>query len=309
MINTNNVIEQNIVNLKNHTANESLNKALDLDSLFGHVPYIDFKTGFKSDLNLLITNSLNSIAEEDKIKTDHVIDIDNDSTPVVYIKDLAHFKLGVATTAIGNIDLYIVACDSDLSSIRLRKMSYESITKSMMVYGDDMPSCLFAKTFKIDNKKTNEPKFSGLKCTVNNDDLMCILDDLIERTLREIDIILYLEVYGNKCKTITGSHKFADIHKKVLTVFSNDILSYFIIDVCISCSLGDGLVTLANKQFFRSLRLVPNYTPLFSDAIMNYHIRTFNPLKGTLTGIGLRFKCFKLNFYSVFKYYLEAVDN
>ena len=48
----------------------------------------------------------------------------------------------------------------------------------------------------------------------------------------------------------------------------------FLVDVCISSSLGNKTIALANKNSFKSIKLKPNYSFLFYNTVINCNKKT-----------------------------------
>lgn len=270
-------------------------QTIDLDSFFGHISFTDFCSGFKGSLQLELLSSGKSV-HETRIKTDHLISTDQG---LVLMRSLPHARLGNIHTDFGHLDFYIVDTTSTITESDMKTAIYTQVHECINKMGINFASGFFTKTSAVTSSLTeNLFRITG---KIQNTDL-CHLLPAIKNRLSESDLVVYLEVFGNKAETITTDSTFNGLRHKMLAVFSNSALSNFIVDICISVSLGNNTVALANDTFFEELQIKPTHLPLMSSVVKNLYMKTINKKTGELDSVGKRFSCHKLNFYSTFKY-------
>ena len=124
--------------------------------------------------------------------------------------------------------------------------------------------------------------------------------------------VIFFESFGNKRLTIERYSSIDSIKQKICSTFSESAREFIGVDLCNSVSYGNGTVTLANDNLFKALDLVPNFKPLLTDTVKNCHLSVpLNFSHINTTRIGKFEKCFKVNFYSTYKYYFDfdSTDN
>ncbi len=271
-------------------------QTLDLDALSGHLSYLQFEKLFKGDISFSIDNALTSTYNK-KIALPYLFKIAENR--YMNISKLPHIKIGVSYTKIGILDIYIVLTDSNEDSHWLKEKIFNVFNSIITGDRSEIASSHFINTLRIE--ASNSKKIVG---NFLNKDAIKVLG-IITETVRYEGPVIYIESYGNKRSTVTGSINLDVINERIFSVFNKGIEKYIDVDICISTSLGVGKVTLANESFFQSIDLIPNYHPLFTDTIKNLHLATVNNKTGQFTAIGRKFKSLKLNFYSTFKYHLN----
>lgn len=65
--------------------------------------------------------------------------------------------------------------------------------------------------------------------------------------------------------------------------------------------LGD-TVTLPKACFFKSVKIKPNYSPLFSETVLNCNMKVVDSRTGLPGTAGIFEDVYKINFYSTFSY-------
>lgn len=268
---------------------DSLSLSLDLDSLFGHVEIPIFIEHVWGDLVLSLDTKTTLNAKQ--LKSTHPIKIGD---RFVKISSLPSIKLGVFETQFGTLDIHLVFRDSKLQADDLKLRVFRVLSEFVETNDEVLKSCFFLKptvkdnTLKISGKLLN-PSLNRLLVQIKND-------------LDSEDPIIFVETFGNKSSTITTMDDFDGIINKVRQTFvGKRALKNIFIDICISSSLGNTLVTVPNKSFFDQLSLTPNYQLFFSDTFSNLHLKTMKK-NGTPNKTGKKLKAVKINFYSTIKY-------
>lgn len=284
----------------------TLSQTLDLDSLFGHMTYSTFKKAYKSNIQVDINNSPQRVFSHDNvIKTNYKFNLEND-TPKS-IKKLPHCRLGTSlSTEFGSLDIYLVLLNSNLPAQELKSIVYSEMKKSIQNLGQQASSFFFTKISEIKATSDQELNSEEIKCIVSCHDFIKALEFLFIQRFIDNDPVIFFETFGNKRSTITNNIDIDTLKLKIFSTFDRKYEKYIFVDVCLSVSYGTGTVTVARPKFFDQVKTRPNYSPLFSDTVLNCH-RTINNsnTKAVKKGIGIFKHCFKLNFYSTFKYYLD----
>ena len=295
-----------IVPLKYPRVNNSLHQTLDLDSLFGHMSYATFKKAYKSNIQMDINNSpLRVFSHDNVVKINYKFHLETDSPKS--IKKLPHCRLGTSlSTEFGSLDIFIVLLNSSLSAQELKSVVYSQIKTSILDLGQQASSFFFSKVSEIKTTGKNALNFEEIKCNVSCGDFMMALDHLFNVRFRDDEPVIFFETFGNKRSTITTDINIFKLKDKIFSTFDRKYEKYIFVDVCLSVSCGPGTVTFARPSFFHQVKTSPNFSPLFSDAVLNCHREIKNPsLKSMNSGIGIFKNCFKLNFYSTFRYFFN----
>ena len=271
-----------------------LDLALDLDSLFGHIEIPIFVDHVWGDLILSLDTKYQDSISIKKIKTPHPIKIRDQ---FVKINSLPSLKLGVFDTQFGPLDIYLVFRDTSLSINELKLKVFQLLNDIIESNEETLTSCFFLKSTSKGDFQTTTGKL--LNASLNN----LLLE--INNTLKTEDPVIFVETFGNKSSTITTPNDFNSIiHKVKQTFIGRRALKNIFIDICISSSLGNNLVTVPKLSLFDKLRLTPNYQLFFTDTISNLHMKTAKK-NGKPNKTGKRFHSIKLNFYSTIKYKLD----
>lgn len=134
-----------------------------------------------------------------------------------------------------------------------------------------------------------------------HDDTYTLLEYLEEK-LSRCDLTMYCETFGNKNITMTSINNWKLIYENIKKVFGKISHKRLSIDVCISVSNSNkNTLTFANKKFFKQCKLEPNFKPLFSNSILNYHNKLSLGGNRYDDYVMRRYHATKFNFYSTFK--------
>lgn len=287
-------------NLVMPIANTNLNRknftlTLDIDSVYGDFSFLLFKNHFKGKLTLNLSTSFTTVGYEE-IKTSHIVN--EYSGKAVFINSLPHVRLGTCDTKFGALGVYLVLLGSDMQKADFKALIYDKLADAVKASGIKTPSLYFAKTTETVNN-------SSTKCKISNSNAIEILESVITE-LEQLGPIIYVEVFGNKTETITTDIDLKNIEAAINDTFEKPLADTLIVDVCISASLGECMITLPNDSFFEMIKMVPNYMPLFSNTIKNLYVTSPNYTTGDSDKLGIKaFQWMKLNFYSTFKYHVD----
>lgn len=285
--------------------NDFLSHTLDLDSLFGNMSFDKFKDTFKQKIDLEINNSPASVyAKTYRIKTDHTI-----YTPETHkkrINELPHVRIGSAKyTDFGSLDIYIVVQTTKYDDMELKATAFQELKQSIVSYFSKAASCQFLESKPLISKSNDVFQCEQITGNVRISDFSSIMEHLINKRLDGSKPLIYFETFGNKRLTISNKIDFKIIEETISSCFKQEALNDLHIDACISSSFGNGKITLANCQFFESMKLTPNYMPLFTNAILNCHQKSTDRKTGAPVRTGVFNKVEKINFYSTFKYFFK----
>lgn len=280
----------NNINLKNY----KLDQTLDLDAFFGLTSMHNFKQTFLGDLIIDIDN-ISYSTYDPKIQIKHLFKVNNS---VLDIKKEVHIKIGTINTLFGLLDLYIVLFNTSEDNTWFKKKLFEMFSNLILESTIHLASKQFIEL--ISNRINSNKRLTGKLVNV---DAIKILELIIE-DITNLEPMLYFETFGNKTSTICTSLDFNNIYKRIESTFTHEIKNIAIVDLCISTSLGNHKITLANDRFFKDLKLEPNYILLFSETVKNLYLKTITS-NGEFNKIGEKFNCYKINFYSTFKYHLD----
>jgi len=272
----------------------------DLDSLFGHMEVQEFVDSVTGDLVTSLDDSNRDIASAVCIKTHHLIQVASGAH--LPIATLPHSKIGVFSTSFGTLDIFVVLRNSgEMRNTDVKNLLYRVFTRKINELGSKLSSCGFAKTTERRSKQ-DDSSFTEVSGKILSADLKILLKSVSgDREIRTKDPVVYVETFGNKSSTITTIDNYAEIITRVEQNFSKEVFDNLIIDVCVSSSLGDNRVTLANDRFFDRLGIQPTHQLFFTDTVQNLYVRTENS-RGDPDRVGEKMKSLKLNFYTTVKY-------
>lgn len=265
-----------------------------MDALLGCAEIDKFIKYFKSDITISLDNhsSLSSVQKpHEKIKCRKYF---------IYqakVSTFPHMKLGASSTRFGILDIYIVFSNMKDMSKDLNRLVYNIFDTAIYASGMPIASALFIE------KKVICDDIQQISGNLLNKDFLIVLSK-ISLDLADYGPIVYVETFGNKKSTIISSIEFSDIEERVLETFDSRFLKYLFIDICISVFVGKDTVTFANTSFFEKIGLRPNYSPLFSNHLLNVNKSTLKQ-NGKFSKWGKRFYSSKINFYSTFKYHFD----
>ena len=275
---------------------------LDIDSLYGDMPFEIFKLSFKQTIKLSIDNSPKSVYKRDNIiKTSHFF---KDTDFVARIQHLPHLRIGTATD-FGNLDVFLILTNFGKTIEQFSSFVYMNIKKSLKRLGQDTPTGFLATVTDIVPKNKTSQHFEGIKVTLNHEDLIKVLEYAFHEEFQNKKIVIFVETWGNKTSTITNCLNFKKIEKKVFTSFSSLSKPYLYMDVCYSSTFGHKTVTFPKPEFFKKTKILPTHAPLFSDSALNCNRSTVDPSTGKSKTIGVFKNLFKVNFYSTYSYSLK----
>lgn len=110
---------------------------------------------------------------------------------------------------------------------------------------------------------------------------------------------IWIETFGNKCITISSIVNKKKVTVMIGKIFKTTSLSKVHLDLCLSISVGLSNVTLLALNFFKTAAILPNFSQLLSNCVLNLHKSTIS------TATGNAFHRTNLNFYLAFKCAVE----
>lgn len=292
-----------VLAIQHYKEGDIFSQTLDLDALFGHMPYDIFKKSFKKNICIEVDNSARrAFIKKNKIKTQYMIQLDPLRSEKTKIKSLPHVRLGSCkTTDFGPMEIFLVLTKTNLTSAELKSIVYENLFRIMRKNSDDAVSCHNSNHSDI-NKKELDIDGKELLCEFTKKDFCKVFKDLFDNNLMDDGPIFYFETFGNKTSTTIKSMKYKKIVKKIKLTFRKSGFSYITLDICISSSFGKNTVTVAKRSLFEEAQLEPNFKPLMSETMLNYNNSTTDPKTGSSVRTGIFDKLFKINFYCTFAY-------
>lgn len=260
---------------------------------------------FRSNIHLKIDNCSKSTFEKtNSIKTSYLVEKSNGT--MINVKNLPHVRLGIAETEFGQLDLHFAIIEPDNYTIaEVKSIVYFEIKKSMREFNITTSSCFFSEMKNFEKKTDNELSIEEITCNLSHHDFFKIIEYLFINKFMTNLPIMFFETFGNKRSTICNSLDFKNIKDKISSTFNEIGHSFLNVDVCISTSFGSGTVTFANENFFKETKLHPNYTPLFTNTVLNCHQNTIDSKTGKTKTAGVFDQVSKINFYSTFTYYFN----
>lgn len=283
------VLNQKCIPLYKHCDAKKFVQLMDMDSLFGHLTFDEFKNLFLGNVKLDINNS-EHYYKMSRISTNYNILV---NSSYIGIKKLPHVKIGTSFKAeIRTLDLYIVISNNKttINSESLKKLIYNSINTSIKTLGLDAPSSFFNNPHDFLDRQSGVYSERNV-FTISNKDFMLILDNVINIVLEKQQPLIYFDTRGNKKLTITTDLSVNTLKEKIHTMFKPEIIKHCIIDQCISNSFGEGTVTVPTIKYYEDMCIKPNYTLYFRDTINNLYINTMNNKTNKLTQVGDSFHC------------------
>jgi hypothetical protein len=229
---------------------------IDLDSLFGYMPFEVFARSFKCNILLELDNIPKRVdLASNHIKTDHILE--NSTGRVEPIKTLPHVRLGTASTSeFGSLDLYLLLSERDYPQADLKNDLFTQAMANMCDLHESAPSCMVSDINTV--RKNNEDSGKELRCILSKDDFCKVFARLFEESFKHYSPLIYFETFGNKRSTITNSSDFQVIRSKIISAFDPVGFDFIYIDTCISTSCGPNTITLPRPSFFKAIKLVPN---------------------------------------------------
>ena len=283
--------------LKFANLSQSLSKTIDLDCVFGHMSYRKFKKAYKQKVVVDVNNSTNRVtSHENRIKMNYKFGFKKSSKST---RQCPHVRIGTSTnTEFGNLDIYFVLLNSSITAKRLQYKVFKEIKRRIKAMRTPLH---FAELTKI--KSGEERQAQEIKCEVSARVCMKVIKFLFTKVFKNKKPVIFFETFGNKISTMTDQLDLNNLKKNIFSTFRRRYEKYVNVDVCLSASYGNGYVTLPMPKFFEEAQVKPNYFPLFSNAVMNCHRTVTNPTRKRINrGLGIFSHCYKLNFYSTYKY-------
>lgn len=294
-----------IVPLKAGKESEVIGRTIDLDCVFGHMSYSQFKKAYKQSVAMKINNCQSAVnSHDDRAKMNYKF---LGEVTTKSVKNLPHARLGTSSaTSFGDLDIYFVLLDSDLSCTQLKSIVFNEIKLEIQRLGVDASSILFSKLSEKREAGSESMGNREIEWKVSCKEFIDVIKPLFSSRFADAHPVIYFETFGNKRSTITNHLNINDLKEKIFSAFKRKYKRYINVDVCLSASYGEGTVTLAKPKFFDEVNVKPNYYPLFSDTVINCHRTKSSVTKNSIKkGIGIFKNVIKLNFYSTYTYYFD----
>lgn len=209
--------------LLRHRAGMELEHTLDLDAVYGHMPFEVFRDSFQQSINMELDNSPKRvILTGNSIKIGHLIEVMHDDMVVMTpIKELPHVRIGAAqATDFGSLDIYFVLGESDHTRTELKSIVYDEIKEGMRELGSSAASSFFTKITDI-GKNNNDQGIASEQLTVklSCEDLKKVIRCLFYSRFKNEKPLIYFETFGNKKSTISTDLSMSSIISKIRSSF------------------------------------------------------------------------------------------
>ena len=257
---------------------------IDLDAVITTLPIKEFASTFKLGLNLDLKKKYDP-KKSPSIRARHTLKSDDS----LHLNKLPHMKLGISSSPLGTLNLYLMS-------------------------KKDVPSSAFYLTtfnyFKdyICNNKSEIATKNFIKINKDADSISgnMIISDVEKIVLaNDEDMYIHAECFGCKAEATFSEANIDMLLNKLGLIFDMKILKDVLVDICISVWCGPSTVSIACLNLFDILGLVPNYTTLLSRLLINYNGKApSSKTQSALKDLG-DCKIIKFNLYSNYKSFLS----
>lgn len=239
-----------------------MDKKFDIDGFYGYTHITKAHSIFKSPLNIKLIDKHDYFkARKNTIFADEI--------GFVKFTRCIDIKLGHVLTSFGLVDIILIIHDSNIRDKDEKSSSRKKYLHSLVEYCSKCAAVSLNALQRsvIDESSMKKILLEGGVQIQNLKEFFHGVNGLVGNNFA----FIYIESYGNKHQATCPLDAYSHLINRLFDSIEVLMIPSLKIDMCITVSSGGDNITIANHNFFNSLRINPNYKLLLCNGMMNYN--------------------------------------